>query len=144
MFICIPVCIELISKTRATPEIKIYTHMYFWMPVLGFAMKFWKKIKKVGDVVEKYVFLDENLWNIWRKSSKIKNSENFLSICVSDKTIKYQTWFSTVPDRMVKIFFICHPPLSLYRLHINTKVRFGGFSSQEMRFKRNYKILTWF
>jgi len=61
------------------------------------------------------------------------------SKCVSNETIKNMTWFSTMPDRMVKIFFSSHPPLSLYHLHIHTKSRFGGFSPQQIRFKRNYK-----
>jgi len=35
--------------------------------------------------------------------------------------------------------FSSRPLLSLYRLHIHTKSRFGGFSPQQMRFNRNYK-----
>jgi len=90
-------------------------------------MFFWRKI------CEK--ILDE--------SSKIKNSENFLSRCVSDETIKNRTWFSAMPDRMMKIHLPSHPLLSLYLLHMHTKSRFGGFSLQQMRFKRNYKNMTY-
>jgi len=72
---------------------------------------------------------------IWRIFS---SSNTFLM------KIKNLTWFSIMPGRMMKISFSSHPHLPLYRPHIHTKSRFGGFSLLKMGFKRNNKNMTLF
>jgi len=195
--VCLCVClfvrlctIDLENQKDTWVEIShIYVVLVAEARICNEILKKWKN----SDIRSKSIFLKENRWSVLGKSSKIKISENFLSRSVSGETIKNMTWFSTmldrmvkiffslalpsrstvstytqnhdlddflhskcvsieairiltwfstVPDRMVKIFVSCHPPLALYRLRIHRKSRLGDFSRQQVRSWRNDKKLT--